>query len=101
MEVILNFRFFYSIILKHFLLCLVLEASFRGFPLQGKKIFIPEGFKGIVVSEMKKPLTDVEERNFVLSKKFGEITYWNWDCYPNSNDQIPQSMDWLMLSKKV
>lgn len=65
------------------------------------KIAIPEGFKGIVVSEMKKPLTDIEERNVIVSKKFCEITYWNWDSFPVNNDSIHQSMDWLMLSKMV
>nr|CAH0103756.1 unnamed protein product [Daphnia galeata] len=79
----------------------VSESSFRGYPLQGKKIVIPVGFKGIVVSETKKPLTDVEERNLVVSKKFCEITYWNWDCFPVSDDSINQSMDWLILSKMI
>jgi hypothetical protein len=64
-------------------------------------VAIPKGYKGIVVSEIKKPLTDIEERNLVVSKKFDEITYWNWDCFPISNDSIPQSMNWLMLSKMV
>lgn len=54
-----------------------------------------------MVSETKKPLTDVEERNLVVSKKFCEITYWNWDCFPVNDDSINQSMDWLILSKMV
>lgn len=79
----------------------VLEASFRGYPLQGKKIKIPNDFKGIVVNEMKKPLTDMEPRNLDLKKNFCEITYWNWDCFPNKNDLIHQSVDWLILSKMI
>lgn len=69
--------------------------------MQGKETVIPDGFKGIVVTEMKKPLTDIEERNLVVSKKFDKITYWNWDCFPVYNDSINQSMDWLTLSKMV
>lgn len=69
--------------------------------MQGKETVIPDGFKGIVVTEMKKPLTDIEERNLVVSKKFDKITYWNWDCFPVNNDSINQSMDWLTLSKMV
>ncbi|XP_046649120.1 ribonuclease H2 subunit C-like [Daphnia pulicaria] len=79
----------------------VKQASFRGYPLQGKETVIPDGFKGIVVTEMKKPLTDIEERNLVVSKKFDKITYWNWDCFPVNNDSINQSMDWLTLSKMI
>lgn len=82
-------------------LFLVLEASFRGYPLQGKKIKIPNDFKGIVVNETKKPLTYMEPRNLDLKKNFCEITYWNWDCFPNKNDLIHQSVDWLILSKMV
>ncbi|KAI9552260.1 hypothetical protein GHT06_022622 [Daphnia sinensis] len=79
----------------------VLEASFRGYPLQGKKITIPNDFKGIVIGEMKKPLTDMEPRNLYIKKNFGEITYWNWDCFPNKNDSINQSVEWLPLSKLI
>ncbi|KAI9563327.1 hypothetical protein GHT06_010786 [Daphnia sinensis] len=56
----------------------VLEASFHGYPLQGKKIKIPHDFKGIVIGEMKKHFTDMEPRNIYVQKNFGEITYWNW-----------------------
>ncbi len=79
----------------------VLEASFRGYPLQGQTIVIPEGFKGIVVSEMKKPLTDVEERNLFVNKTFSSFTYWNWDYLPTTNDPMAQSVDWLAISQIV
>nr|CAG4637489.1 EOG090X0IC1 [Ceriodaphnia reticulata] len=79
----------------------VLEASFRGYPLQGKTVAIPQGFKGITVSEIKKPLTDVEERNLFVNKTFSSFTYWNWDYLPTTNDSIPQCMDWLALSQTI
>nr|CAG4647545.1 EOG090X0IC1 [Megafenestra aurita] len=78
----------------------ILEGSFRGFPLQGKKLVIPTSYKGVVISETRKPLTDVEERNFNACQSFNQLTYWNWDMTPTDNDSIFQMLDWLELSQK-
>lgn len=80
----------------------LLDASFRGYPLQGKKIDIPSGYRGLVLNETKKPLTDVEERKLQSVKNFSKLTYWNWDDNPTSgNSSIHQLLDWMLLSKTV
>nr|CAG4642185.1 EOG090X0IC1 [Eurycercus lamellatus] len=79
----------------------VLEASFRGHPLHGKVISIPEGYTGLVLNETKKPLTEVENRSLLVKEKFKELTIWNWDYLPTENDSIKQAMDWLLLSKVI
>lgn len=69
----------------------VLVASFRGRPLQGKKIQLPDGYEGTVVDEDgQKPIG-----------KFKELTYWNWDKIPETSDTIVQSLQWFDISKAI
>lgn len=55
-------------ILHNFFL-LELSASFRGHPLDGAKISIPEGYKALVVTEAKRPLAESAERKFQVKQK--------------------------------
>nr|CAG4650623.1 EOG090X0IC1 [Sida crystallina] len=77
----------------------VLEASFRGYPLLGKEIKVPEGYQGVVVNETKKPLTEAAQRNASVSKKYTSLTYWNWDSATSKNDPYQQVANWITLSE--
>nr|CAG4651470.1 EOG090X0IC1 [Simocephalus serrulatus] len=80
----------------------LLEASFRGYPLQGIKIEVPTGYRGIVINEIKKPLVDTEERKLQSVKSFSEFTYWKWDDIPTpGNGSIHQLLDWMPISKMI
>jgi len=79
----------------------VFEGSFRGYPLQGQKIPVPEGYTGLVLTETKKPLTENEPKNLSITKKFDSFTYWNWDYNPSTNDPAQLALDWLDISKVV
>jgi len=79
----------------------VLEASFRGYPLQGSKVSIPDGYLGLVLGETKKPITETQPRNLSASKKFNSFTYWNWDHNPSTNDPAQLALDWLNVSKVI
>lgn len=68
----------------------VLTASFRGRPLQGRKVNLPTGFKGCLVS-----------RDGKISEKFNDFTYWNWDQLPKDDDKVVQAMKWLNLSEAL
>ena len=78
-----------------------MEVSFRGHPLHGQEVCIPEGFRGIVLEEAKKPLTEVEARNLHVSNSFRKFTHWNWDSVPTDHNSLKYSTDWLILSKVV
>lgn len=77
----------------------VLSASFRGYPLKGKCVELPDGYKGLFLHETLRPCTDKEERKFYASKSFDSITYWNWDKVPSKNDLIYQAMDWIDIAE--
>ena len=79
----------------------VAEASFRGYPLQGLEVQLPEGYQGVVVEEIKKHLPEDLEKNASITKKFNSLTYWNWDCFPTKNDPYANISDWIDLSKVV
>lgn len=65
----------------------VLTASFRGRPLQGTKVKIPESYKGFVLG--KKP------------GEFEEFTYWNWDQLPSKTDAVVKALQWINVSDAI
>uniref|UniRef100_A0A8D8LW64 Ribonuclease H2 subunit C n=1 Tax=Cacopsylla melanoneura TaxID=428564 RepID=A0A8D8LW64_9HEMI len=78
-----------------------LEASFRGLPLKGKVIPVPEGYKGLVFTETNPNQIEDNERNFFLKNKFTEITFWNYDKLPSSNDAFASALDWIHISDAI
>lgn len=74
-------------------------ASFRGRPLHGKKILLPDNYIGSVV----KKSTDKKSGNDTITdiKKLDEFTYWNWDQIPSKNDPIVKAIQWLEVSKAI
>lgn len=70
----------------------ILTASFRGRPLQGQKLKLPDGFKGYAIG--KGP-------NNKCSKSFDEFTYWNWDELPTKADQVVKALRWVNLAKGI
>ncbi|KAJ8959366.1 hypothetical protein NQ318_022052 [Aromia moschata] len=73
----------------------ILEGSFRGYPLRGKQINIPEGYVGLVLHESIKPPREKDERKFYVVNHFSEITFWNWNKTPSDNDSIMQALQWI------
>lgn len=45
-------------------------GTFRGHPLDGTKISLPEGYRALLVTEAKKPLADDADRRFQVSLSF-------------------------------
>lgn len=70
-----------------------LHASFRGKPLLGKTLDVPDGFTGLVASG--------DEGKFAAKSSFEKFTYWKWDQRPADNDPVKQSLDWLDVSKAI
>ncbi|CAG2054926.1 unnamed protein product [Timema podura] len=80
---------------------LVLKASFRGYPLEGKVITLPSGYKGIVVQESLKRQVEGVERNVHLTHTFKSLTFWNWDRTPSRNDAFIAAFDWIDLANAL
>lgn len=68
----------------------ILVASFRGRPLQGKRLDLPDGYEGSVVIDSKKP-----------ARKFNSFTYWNWDEIPSANDNIVKALQWIDIAEAI
>lgn len=80
---------------------LVQTTSLRGHPLIGEKISLNENFTGLIISETKISLTEIDKKPMVVNSIFKQMNYWNWDYIPSSNDPVPQAMGWLSLSEVV
>ncbi|KAA0201963.1 hypothetical protein HAZT_HAZT003921 [Hyalella azteca] len=92
-----------------------LTSSFRGYPLCGKQMKVPDNFVGVVMKESKSvepenanvsngEASDVVEptiKNLKGVCAFDQFTYWNWDRQPGHADKYQQALDWLELSLEV
>lgn len=72
-----------------------LKVSFRGRPLNGKKIALPENYTFARVSKSE------NGKQLVASNLTQEATYWNLDKLPSGSDVLPQVMQWLTLSNAI
>ncbi|CAG9840404.1 unnamed protein product [Diabrotica balteata] len=78
-----------------------LTSSFRGYPLKGKHVNLPEGYLGLVLHESIRPETDKSDRKFYVTNTFSQLTHWNWDKQPSKNDTIIQALDWIDIAEAL
>jgi len=77
----------------------LLSGSFRGYPLKGKKMELPEGYIGVVLHESIRPTSEKDERKFYLVNKFKDVVYWNWDTIPSKNDAFIKALAWVEIAE--
>ncbi|KYN15333.1 Ribonuclease H2 subunit C [Trachymyrmex cornetzi] len=77
------------------------DCSFRGYPLQGKKITVPAGFRGMMFMENKKTEIENKDRNLYCTGTFSQLMYWNYDKIPSKNDAFVAALDWVDIAKVV
>ncbi|XP_070162629.1 ribonuclease H2 subunit C [Polyergus mexicanus] len=75
------------------------DCSFRGYPLQGKKVIVPPGYKGMSFMENKKADTENKIRNLYCTGTFSRFTYWNYDKIPSKNDALVAALDWIDIAE--
>jgi len=63
------------------------HASFRGRPLNGKCLTLPEDYLGLLTIG-NQPIDS-----------FDKVTYFNLDCSPSIKDSFARSIQWLSLAK--
>ncbi|KAJ8308404.1 hypothetical protein KUTeg_013278 [Tegillarca granosa] len=76
-----------------------MTSSYRGRPLLGDVVKVPEGYVGIVVKETNKVYTEEEDRDLNVTHRFKEFVHWNLDKEPSDDDKIKQALQWINLSK--
>ncbi|KAK7071302.1 Ribonuclease H2 subunit C [Halocaridina rubra] len=79
----------------------VLHGMFRGYPLTGAVMAVPEGYTGVVLKETRPGLKSDEERTMKSICKFNEITFWNWDRKASRGDEYQQAMDWTSIADVI
>ncbi|CAH2064948.1 unnamed protein product, partial [Iphiclides podalirius] len=78
-----------------------LTGTFRGHPLNGVKMMLPEGYRALLVTEAKKPLSDDADRRFQVAGGFKEFVNWNWDKKPTKNDTIVKGFQWIDIAEAI
>lgn len=76
-------------------------CSFRGYPLQGKKVTVPDGYNGMTFMENKKSEIESRNRNLYCTGTFSQFTYWNYDSVPSKNDALAAALDWIDIAEAV
>lgn len=76
----------------------MLTASFRGRPLQGKRISLPEGYTGFGIRQKNSKANDKKSKDVT---QFKEFTYWNWDELPTNKDVIVKALRWTNIAKSI
>ncbi|KAH0955461.1 hypothetical protein HN011_007806 [Eciton burchellii] len=77
------------------------HASFRGYPLQGKKVIIPTEYKGMMFIENKKSDIENKDRHLYNAGTFSQFTYWNYDKIPSKNDALAAALDWIDIAEAL
>ncbi|CAH1397571.1 unnamed protein product [Nezara viridula] len=70
-----------------------LDVSFRGYPLCGVKVKVPDGYNGFILQEK----SENTSKKLCCVRTFKSITYWNWDKKPSKNDPFLSALDWADL----
>lgn len=94
------------------------EAYFRGRKLKGKKLPVPEGYRGVVVREKKggdlekRRIEDEEEEEdgkevqmvgtLEEVAKFEEVIIWDHEAIPSGDDAFVKGMEeWIRFAEVV
>ncbi|CAG5123702.1 unnamed protein product [Candidula unifasciata] len=78
-----------------------MTAFFRGRPLNGSEITLPDGYTGLVLREPHKRSTEDEDRTLTATHKFNNFTYWNLDKQTTPDDLIQKALQWVDISSAL
>lgn len=73
----------------------VLLSSFRGRPLCGTKLDLPQNCTAFVVNKSK------NNKDLFAKQSFKQITHWNLDKIPSDSDSLPQTLQWIQISDAI
>ncbi|XP_042561265.1 ribonuclease H2 subunit C [Clupea harengus] len=78
-----------------------LTVSFRGRGLKGQEVNCPEGYTGLVLKQVHKPSSDQEDGAVKVSSTFHNLTYWNLEIPPSTDDGVVMAMAWPKLADAI
>ncbi|KAJ1956659.1 hypothetical protein EC988_001232 [Linderina pennispora] len=95
--------------------CVIVEASFRGRRLCGRRIQVPEQFTGHVLVERvssqcpqdlafeakEASATPVGQRELTSAGEFSEIVVWEHDRAPMDDDELISSLEWVEVAASI
>uniref|UniRef100_A0A6G1SCK1 Ribonuclease H2 subunit C n=1 Tax=Aceria tosichella TaxID=561515 RepID=A0A6G1SCK1_9ACAR len=84
----------------------ILLASFRGRPLQGRRVQVPAGYIGHIINKEPSSASGTgpgknQRETAKIKKHFSEFTYWNWDELPSKSDTVIKALNWLQVAKAI
>ncbi|XP_014671326.1 PREDICTED: ribonuclease H2 subunit C-like [Priapulus caudatus] len=81
------------------------EASFRGRPLRGQDVRLPNGYTGICLREATPVYAEGSEdkvhRRFHITGEFSQFTYWNLDKETTDDDAVIKALNWVELASVI
>ena len=74
-------------------LALVLQASFRGRPLQGKSLSLPPGYTGALIVDQGKTLSS--------AGLFSQFVLWGLQDPPSPDSRLVKALQWTAVAPAV
>ncbi|XP_022644083.1 uncharacterized protein LOC111260639 isoform X2 [Varroa jacobsoni] len=75
----------------------LVKAYFRGYPLVGTRIPVPEGYKGIVFTS----ISGAKSRTLKAKACFDHLTYFNWSTKPSQADPQQAIQEWIAVANTI
>lgn len=83
----------------------VWHASFRGRPLTGVQLDMPDGYVGILYNRKVNPTDSAATIKLPAddanSEVIQQMMYWNWDRVPTREDPFLAAYDWIRISEAM
>ena len=76
----------------------LLEVTLRGRLLRGEKTQLPDGCKGLIVSQARPPEGKQITNYAKVTGEMDSITRWSHDDHPTDADQLPRALKWFPIA---
>ena len=76
------------------------KATFRGRPLDGYSVKLPDGYKMHLLKETQTAV-DGQKKTFEVHGSTDKVTVWNLDKEPSEKDAVRRAINWLQISEAL
>lgn len=78
-----------------------MKATFRGRPLDGHVVTVPDGYKLHLLKERQAGLGDPQKKTFEVHGAIDKLTVWNLDKEPSEKDPIKRAINWTRIAQAL
>jgi len=77
------------------------HASFRGKPLTGVQLGMPDNYVGVLCNGTGDRVEPDDSSDLMADEVTEQLMYWNWDRIPTREDPLLAAFDWVRVSEAM